>query len=319
MKEIINESPKIKKTLAYLEDFIDTEHGELHENVETLLNDYKKKLHRLYLIIKQSDNKQLQLMKLNEELDKYKNNLEQKVEEEILKRREKEEMLLKQSRMAAMGEMIDAVAHQWLQPINIISLQSSILDEIFKRGKLDKDYIVNFQSKIQKQITHMSDTLNTFRNFVRPSTKISTFDVDKMISKVLLLVEDEFINNRINIETNVVKDFRLSGNENEFIHLIINIINNAKDAFNEKNINDRKITINILDNDNIKSIELIDNAGGIPLDVINDIFKANVTTKEDGKGTGIGLYMSSLIAQKYNGILSVENVENGAKFTFSIY
>lgn len=101
--------------------------------------------------------------------------------------------------------------------------------------------------------------------------------------------------------------------------MIINIINNAKDAFNEKNINDRKITINILDNDNIKSIELIDNAGGIPLDVINDIFKANVTTKEDGKGTGIGLYMSSLIAQKYNGILSVENVENGAKFTFSIY
>jgi len=319
MKEIINESAKIKKTLAYLEDFIDTDNGELHENVETLLNDYKKKLHRLYLIIKQSDNQQLQLMKLNEELDKYKNNLEQKVEEEILKRREKEEMLLKQSRMAAMGEMIDAVAHQWLQPINIISLQSSILDEIFKRGKLDKDYIVNFQSKIQKQIMHMSDTLNTFRNFVRPSTKISTFDVDKMISKVLLLVKDEFIKNRINIETNVVKDFRLSGNENEFIHLIINIINNAKDAFNEKNINDRKITINILDNDNIKSIELIDNAGGIPLDVINDIFKANVTTKEDGKGTGIGLYMSSLIAQKYNGILSVENVENGAKFTFSIY
>ena len=98
---------------------------------------------------------------------------------------------------------------------------------------------------------------------------------------------------------------------------MINIINNAKDAFVENDIKDRKININLIEDEEYKKIEFIDNASGIPEDIIDNIFSANFTTKEEGKGTGIGLYMSLQIAQKYNGNLSVENTKDGAKFTFT--
>jgi C4-dicarboxylate-specific signal transduction histidine kinase len=137
-----------------------------------------------------------------------------------------------------------------------------------------------------------------------------------MIDKVLLLVKDEFMKNQIKITVNEIQTFTLIGVENEFKHLILNIINNAKDAFIDNNIEKREILINILFDEKSKKVELCDNAGGIPTHIIDDIFKANFTTKEEGKGTGIGLYMSSQIATKYHGTLSVENINNGAKFTF---
>ena len=304
------------KTIKFIERFLDEDYVDLKENLETLLTDYQRKSKRLDKIIEQSDRQQLTLIKLNNELDEYKNQLELKVEEEIKKREEKEKMLLQQSKLAAMGEMMDAVAHQWKQPINIINMQVDMINYDYEDGLVDDNYINDFQSKVSSQVKHMTSTLNEFRSFFRPNKEAAQFNIKEMIEKVLLLVKDEFIKNRITISINDSGNFDLDGIENEFKHLILNIINNSKDAFNDNNTKDRKIQINILNNEKNKTIEIIDNAGGIPENVIEDIFKANVTTKEEGKGTGIGLYMSSQIAQKHNGQLNVSNVENGAKFIF---
>ena len=309
---------EIKKdiTIEFIEKFLDEDYVDLKENLETLLTNYQRKSKRLDKIMEQSDKQQRKLIKLNEELDEYKNHLELKVEEEIKKREEKEKMLLQQSKLASMGEMMDAVAHQWKQPINIINMQVDMINYDYEDGLINQEYIDEFQNKVSSQVKHMTSTLNEFRSFFRPNKEVSEFNTKNMIDKVLLLVKDEFVKNRIKITINDIGNFNLIGVENEFKHLVLNIINNSKDAFNEHNTKNREIKINLLNDDTSNTIEIIDNAGGIPEHVIEDIFKANITTKEEGKGTGIGLYMSSQIAQKHNGSLTVNNIENGAKFTF---
>jgi len=309
---------KEDKTIQYLESFLQNDLSNFNTNLAVLLKDYKRKSKRLDRIIKQSDKQQSKLLELNEELDQYKNHLELKVEEEIEKTKEKELMLIQQSKLAAMGEMMDAVAHQWKQPINLIKMKVDFLEYDFNDALINKEYIKEFQESIFNQINHMNNTLEEFRSFFRPNKEVEEFDVNKMIEKVLFLVKDEFLKNTIEVTITKEQNFTLCGVENEFKHLILNIINNAKDAFNDNNIKKRQIIINLSSNETSKKIEISDNAGGIPQTIIDDIFKANTTTKEEDKGTGIGLYMSSQIAFKHNGELYVENITDGAKFTFEL-
>lgn len=251
------------------------------------------------------------------ELKVFQNHLEDKVKEEISKRKEQEKILYQQSKMAAVGEMMDAVAHQWKQPISIIKMQIDFMGYDFDDNLINKEYVHNFQKKVFIQIDHIQNTLKEFRSFFRTNKGQEEFDIKTIIEKVLILVNDELIGNQIEVILNIQNNFILLGIENEFKHLIINLLNNAKDAFVENNISDRKIIINLFCDANTKTMEVIDNAGGIPKSIIDNIFKANFTTKSEDKGTGIGLYISSQIATKYNGTLLVENVESGAKFTFS--
>ncbi|MEA1955781.1 MAG: hypothetical protein U9N02_04725 [Campylobacterota bacterium] len=191
------------------------------------------------------------LLELNVELDKHKNNLKIKVEEEIQKRKDNEKILFQQSRLASMGEMIDAIAHQWKQPLNVISALNTNLKFSSELGKdLTEEYIEKHHKNINIQISRMTNTLNEFRSFFRPSKNQENFYIKDMINNVLSLVKDDLLKNSID--------------------------------------------------DNI----------------IDDIFKANMTTKDEDKGTGIGLYMSSQIAQKHNGTISAKNVDNGVKFIF---
>ena len=302
------------KISKYLESFSDKNSPEFENNLREFIELYNQNSKRFDIIIKQSDAQQKQLLELNQELDLYKNHLEIKVEEEIQKRKEKEAMLLQQSKLAAMGEMIDAVAHQWKQPITVISLDVALLDYDYDDALVDKEYIENFQHKITAQITHMSNTIDEFRSFFRPDKKTEKFNIKTMIEKVLLLIKSEFKRFYIEISINTIDDFDLIGIENEFQHLVINILNNAKDAFNENNVENRRIDINILKDGTLNKIEIIDNAGGIPKAFIQDIFKANYTTKKTG--SGVGLYMSKLIADKNGGVLKVDNTSDGAIFTF---
>ncbi len=307
---------KNDKIISYIENFLETDYAHLKDDLTKLLVDYKRKSKRLDRIITQSDKQQKKLLELNEELDEYKNHLEEKVEREIKKRKEKEKMLLQQSKLAAMGEMMDAVAHQWKQPINVINMQIDMIGYDYEDGRVNEEYIKEFQEGAFSQVQHMINTLNEFRSFFRPNKQSEEFDVKNMVEKVLLLIKDELIKNNINVVVNSDQNFKILGVENEFKHLILNIINNAKDAFNDNKIDRRDIAIDILQDDRSRRIEISDNAGGIPQDIIKEIFKANVTTKEEGKGTGIGLYMSSQIATKHGGTLNVENIDGGAKFIF---
>lgn len=302
-----------KKSSQYVGKFLEKDYNTFKDGILELLDDYKRKSERLDKIIKQSDRIQLKLLKANEELDEYKNSLEKKVEEEIKKREEKESLLLKQSKAAAMGEMIDAVAHQWSQPLNLLSLQNQSLLLDFENGDVDEKYIREFQKDMATTIEHMTNTLNEFRTFFDPNKEFKEFSIEKMLRNTSMFVKNEFMKEKIQIDIQLENDFNIFGIENEFKHIILNILNNSKDAFNSNNIKERTICIKANKKEECTSIIINDNAGGIPEDIIDNIFKAHITTK--GKeGSGAGLYMSTLIAEKYNMSLSALNVENGASF-----
>jgi C4-dicarboxylate-specific signal transduction histidine kinase len=305
---------KFKEILAKL-DKIDANEGEILKNeIQQLAEIYTKKESRLEKIIKLSDKQQKAILELNEELDEYKSNLERKVEEEILKRQEQEELLLEQNRLAALSEMINSVAHQWVQPINIIWMDTELLTiQAKKKNGLSVEDIEIFEKKSYKQINHLMETLNNFRNFFQPAKALRTFMVDRAIESVLNLVHNELQKYTITVEFNREDTFSLLGNENEFKHIFINLINNSKDTFIENDIKERKITIKLFSKE--KKIEFIDNAGGIDEKILPSLFKMHSSTKGE-HGTGLGLYMSQQIAHKHNGYLVAENFAQGAKFTF---
>ena len=230
----------------------------------------------------------------------------------------KDTMLVQQSKMAAMGEMMDAVAHQWKQPLNSISMMTDMLRDDFKDDLVDKEYINDMTETTHMQIVHMVNTLNEFRNFFRPAQDSKDFLLSECIDSVQILMKDELLKNTINLTIDIQNDITIFGLINEFKHLFLNLLSNSIDAFNEKVIQNRKITIRSYIKEESGIIEFEDNANGIPHHVIADIFKPNVTTKADGKGTGIGLYMSSQIVQKHHGVIDVRNINSGAIFTITI-
>jgi CheY-like chemotaxis protein/K+-sensing histidine kinase KdpD len=248
----------------------------------------------------------------------YRRQLESMVEEKTQEVIAQKDRLFRQSKHAAMGEMIDAIAHQWQQPISIIKMKMELLGLDYADGALDGEYVRNHRESVTKQLDHMVTTLKEFRNFLRPNKALTRFGAKQMVDKVALLMKDELIKHQIEIVVTEQQPVELHAVENEVMHLLINLINNAKDAFVENGIKHRVIAVEIDRQDDRHRIAVTDNAGGIPDAVIGDIFKANITTKAEGKGTGIGLYMSMQIAEKYNGTLDVANVDNGARFTFTL-
>jgi len=257
---------------------------------------------------------QKQLNHKIEELNHHKENLEEKVKKEVEKRVYQEQILMKQSRLALMGEMIDAIAHQWKQPLNAISLSSQILE--LEKENLTSTSITQFVQNINLQIQHMVTTLDEFRSFFRDNKEKENFCMSNVVKKVLLLLKDDLSSHNIAIETNIKDDFCIKGIQNEFEHILITLITNAKDIFEQRKIKPRKIVINSIKKGDFYYLEVIDNAGGVPESVIDKIFELNFTTREDG--TGVGLYLANQIAVKHLGVLGVENIEGGAKFYFKV-
>jgi len=253
-----------------------------------------------------------------QELDDINHHLETRIQDEVNLREANHKLYEQQAKMAAMGEMMDAVAHQWKQPLNALSLMSDMLQGDFSSGKVTQAYIDEFTQDTHQQIDHMVTTLNEFRTFFRPKSTEESFGIKRCIQSVLILVNDEFMQKGINVHIQSEKEILIRGIENEFKHLVLNIINNSKDAFEERTIQQRDIYINFYTDDTHINLEIEDTAGGIPKEVIHNIFKPEVTTKPEGSGTGIGLYMSMQIAQKLGGSLSVVNSDKGARFLLEI-
>ncbi len=254
-----------------------------------------------------------QLVRHCGEREKY---FEKRIEEEIAKREERERILQSQAKMAAMGEMMDAVAHQWKQPLNALSMYSDLLRMDFEAGEVDAGYIDRFVEDLQEQINHMVSTLSEFRTFFRPDKEKEPFGLKRCTQSVLLLIHDEMLRNNITVDVESDREIIVHGIENEFKHLLLNLLSNAKDALVDNGASTRRITVRFYRTGERIIVEVEDTAGGIPEEILNDIFKPNFTTKE--KGTGIGLYMSTQIAQKMQGTLSASNTSDGAKFTLTL-
>ncbi len=291
---------------------------DLYQKIKTLKKLLVKESRHHQEIVRVGKKQNTILTKKSTELNVLTNQLEARVAKETKMRLEKEQIIERQSKMAAMGEMMDAVAHQWKQPLNALSMYADLLQMDFKEGNVNASYIDELVEDFQKQIQHMVSTIGEFRTFFRPNKEIEPFGMKRCIQSVLLLIYDELLRNNINVHVESKKEIIINGIENEFKHLILNIIANAKDAFNERDCAQRDIYITFgkKNEDIIVSIE--DNAGGISPEIIDDIFKPDMTTKTEENGTGIGLYMSAQIAQKLQGTLSASNTEKGACFTLKI-
>lgn len=254
---------------------------------------------------------------MEEELKALNEALDQRVEEEIAARLrvEKEQeaerqFLVQKAKLSSMGEMMGAIAHQWRQPLNALYLNIQNLDDDFDEGKIDRSFLRQFIVKNKKTILFMSKTIDDFRNFFKIDKEKQTFSIKESIVETLSLQSAQFRSHNIDVEV-VGEDVSFFSYKGEFQQVILNLLNNAKDAIIERNIELGKITITL----DPTGITLEDNAGGIDSSIIERIFEPYFTTKEQGEGTGIGLYMSKMIIEKnMGGVLRVENTDVGARF-----
>jgi signal transduction histidine kinase len=241
--------------------------------------------------------------------------LDKRVKEEIAKTQEKDQLLMHQSKLAALGEMLGNIAHQWRHPLTRLSLLIQNLEMAYGKNKLDKEFLGNFQKKALNQIEYMSQTIDDFTNFFKKDTKKEFFCPKEIIEQALHLMDARIQQNRLDIIFDVKNTEPVEGYKSEFSQVILNIINNAIDILKEKNIQDKKIWIRIEG----KKIEIEDNAGGIAEDIKDKIFEPYFTTKFQSQGTGIGLYMSRvIITQHFNGELYAYNSANGAVFVIKL-
>jgi two-component system, chemotaxis family, CheB/CheR fusion protein len=234
--------------------------------------------------------------------------------------RQKEQMLIQQNRMAAMGEMLNNIAHQWRQPLNNVGLMIQELGLSHELGTFSRELLDASIAKAMKIVLHMSQTIEDFRSFFTPDKEKSLFEVDQVVRKAISLVEDDFRNQGITIEADVAGEPEASGFPNEYAQVLLNILTNARDAFLERGTSDaRVVKVRAWQEDGRAVVTIADNAGGIPDEIMDRIFDAYFTTKELGKGTGIGLFMSNTIIEKnMGGRLTVRNVGDGVEFRIEV-
>ncbi|MGE0050845.1 MAG: ATP-binding protein [Arcobacter sp.] len=248
------------------------------------------------------------------------NTLEEKIIVETSKQKEQEQLLIQQTRLAAMGEMIGNIAHQWRQPLNALGLVLQNLKFSYDIGELDEKMMDKSINKANILTQNMSKTIDDFRKFFKPNKAKEKFGINENVNKAIELVESTFEHHNIKLKKEFSSnELEFNGFPNEFSQVILNILTNAKDALLERNIENPEVIVQTkMENNNI-FISIKDNAKGIDVDIINKIFEPYFTTKEEGKGTGIGLYMSKIIIENnMNGKIEVSNEENGANFTIKL-
>jgi len=229
---------------------------------------------------------------------------------------EKQKLLFLQSRQASLGQMIANIAHQWKQPLTELNLALFNLKKSFDLKEEDEVYKYYQESK--SIVKNMSMVIDDFMNFFKPSREKRLFFVKEAVDDALMIVGKLLKEQKITLYKDV-EDVKILGIPNELSQVLINIIQNAKDAFNQNSIEDKKINIIVKNKDNKVLIEIEDNAGGIDKNHIENIFEPYYTTKHSSVGTGLGLFVASMIVeQTFEGSLSVKNRDKGAVFTISI-
>jgi len=217
-----------------------------------------------------------------------------------------------------MGEMIGHIAHQWRQPLNALSLLLQNIVMHYEMDNLSDEFMKRIIEKGNRLTQQMSQTIDEFRSFFKPSKEKEKFLLHEAYASAKDILEATLLNHSIKLEEHIDLSIKTSSYKNQLSHVILNILNNAKDILVEKNIEHKLIVVKMYQEQNIYKIEIHDNAGGVPIDIIDYIFDPYFSTKGEAKGTGLGLYMSKLIIESnLHGKLEVLNSEDGAKFTIS--
>ena len=241
--------------------------------------------------------------------------LEERVKQAVEELNQKNRLLLVQSRQAIMGEMISNIAHQWRQPLNTLGLIAQELQVMFRRGQVSSGYLDASVKRIMEILQYMSNTIDDFRFFFRPAKAKVPFRVLEVIEKTLSLLRGSFDTSGIKSRIEPAEDLQIYGYPNEFSQVLLNILNNAKDAFLSRGTAQPLVTIGLKREQGKAVLTITDNAGGIPEEIIDKIFEPYFTTKGPEQGTGVGLFMCKTIIEKnMNGALGAENTADGARF-----
>lgn len=274
-------------------------------------------IYQVYQMISRRKYLEQEVANKTKELKEINENLELRVNEEVQKNIYNELKLHEQSKLAALGDMIGNIIHQWRQPLSVISTVTSTMIVKNEMRCLSQDDIRDELNKILFKTNYLSETIDTFRNYMREKKEKKVIKVQDRIDLALNICKSVLDDNYIKLEKsiNYNKKIEVEIVVGELVQVLINIINNAKDILIEKNIKEPwiKIELNIIKNNVVISIE--DNGGGIPEDIMPRIFEQYFTTKSEDMGTGLGLHMSyEIMTQSLGGKLYVKNSENGAKF-----
>jgi len=237
--------------------------------------------------------------------------------------KQKEFLMLHQSKLAAMGEMIGNIAHQWRQPLTIVSSLVMSMQLKLEMDMYDEGFFNKKLSSINDSLQHMSKTIDDFREFFKPQKEKKLFNLRFIYEKISNLIGEDFKSKKVEVITDL-QDINIKGFDNELIQVLINIINNAIYAISMREVERKLIFINVVVEQNNVLISILDNGGGIENKILDKVFEPYFTTKHKSQGTGIGLYMSSEIIKKHmDGDIIVENLTydyegfsyEGAKFT----
>jgi len=253
--------------------------------------------------------------RLEAELQQLNASLKQCVVEETDKNQEKDHIMIHQSRLAAMGEMIGNIAHQWRQPLNALGLLIANIKDAYEYNELDQATLDKSVEDGKRMIQKMATTIDDFRNFFKPSMEKKRFRICDSAEEAVRLVAGSFKNQNVEIIHEQCCDpccdpCFVYGYPNEYSQVVLNALTNAKDAIVGKGIAGT-VRIGIELRDGFAILYVQDNGGGIPEEIIDRVFDPYFTTKE--KGTGIGLYMSKMIMEKMGGDITLHNIEGGAE------
>lgn len=233
--------------------------------------------------------------------------------------RRQEQLLIRQGRLAAMGEMIANIAHQWRQPLNTLALIIQELPTFHERNLLTGEYLEGSVARAMQVINYMSQTIDGFRNFFGPDKERQTFLAGEVLEQTVSILDAAFAELHLELQVSIDREAVVHGIPNEYSQVILNILMNAKDALLERKVEHPKVEVRLFREGGKAVVTITDNAGGIPPEIMDKVFDPYFTTKGPDKGTGIGLFMSKTIIEKnMKGSLTVTNQPEGAQFRIEV-
>ena len=264
-------------------------------------------LYRQNLLNKMNKSLSIKVEEKTKELITINNELEDRIKKAVAENIKKDQLMSQQSKMAAIGEMMENIAHQWRQPLSLITTGSSGLKIKKELGILEDDFLIETLNAIITSATNLSSTIDDFRDFFKPSREKEIFSLSLCCNKTLELLHSKLKDNDIKIIKNI-ESINIVAYENELIQVIMSVLNNSKDAFTDRKNETRLIFIDVSKDDENVLIKIKDNAGCVSDDILQNIFEPYFTTKHKSQGTGIGLYMcEEMITKHMNGKIEALN------------
>lgn len=292
-------------------------------SMQTQINDYLKERRQiedaLHEQTAQLEDEIAQRQRTQEELNAINENLEERITAAVSELRQKDDLLMHQNRLAAMGELLNNIAHQWRQPLNNIAAYIQTMQYLHKSGGLTAEEMDNDITAVMNILKYMSQTIDDFRNFFRKDRDLREFVLREEIDRCISLISSGLKANNIQVTVQGDDSVTVVGYPNEYAQCLVNILYNARDILQERSVIDPLIEV-IISREGEKSVVCVrDNGGGIPAEVMPHIFDPYFTTKGPATGTGIGLYMArTLIERNMGGRLTARNIEAGAELKIEL-